>query len=316
MRIVVPDDFPPVIAGSTAGELLEGLGDVTVFSERGADREDELARRVADADIVVTLRAHARFTEHVLAAAPRLRLISIWGTGYEHVDLSACHARGITVMNTPGVNAHAVAEHAMALILAVLRRIPEMDSTARAGNWPRECLTQLEGKTLGIVGLGAIGQRVAALAKPFGVRLLAWTRTNNDPRAAAAGARWAPIETLLAESDVVSLHLRLAAGTTNFLDANRVAMMKRSAILINTARAALVERDALLAALRDGRIAGAGLDVFHTEPLPADDPLLALWNVVLTPHNAGTTTEAVEAGLRRAVENVASYLAGTLRVTL
>ena len=316
MRIVVPDDFPPVIAGSVAEGLLEGLGDLTVFSERGADREDELARRVADADIVVTLRAHARFTERVLAAAPRLRLISIWGTGFEHVDLAACHARGITVTHTPGVNAHAVAEHTMALILAVLRRIPEMDSTLRAGNWPRERLTQLEGKTLGIVGLGAIGQRVAALAKPFGARLLAWTRTNNDPRAAAAGARWTPIETLLAESDVVSLHLRLAPETTDFLDATRLAMMKRSAILINTARAALVERDALLAALRDGRIAGAGLDVFHTEPLPADDPLLALRNVVLTPHNAGTTTEAVEAGLRRAVENVASYLAGTLRVTL
>jgi phosphoglycerate dehydrogenase-like enzyme len=313
MRIIVPDDFPSVIIGSIAESLLRELGDVTVFSERGADREDELARRVADADVVVTLRAHAHFTERVLAAAPRLRLISIWGTGFEHVDLAACHARGITVTHTPGVNAHAVAEHTMALILAVLRRVPEMDATLRAGNWPRERLTQLEGKTLGVVGLGAIGQRVAALARPFGVRLLAWTRASDDPRAAAVGARWTPIELLLRDSDVVSLHLRLAPETTGFLDATRIAMMKRSAILVNTARAALVERSALLAALRDGRIAGAGLDAFHTEPIPADDPLLALPNVVVTPHNAGTTTEAVEAGLRRAAENVASFLAGSPR---
>lgn len=313
MRIVVPDDFPSVFAGSAAEARLRKLGDVAVFSERGADREDELARRVGDADVVLTLRAHARFTARVLDAAPRLRLISIWGTGFEHVDLAAAHARGITVTHTPGVNAHAVAEHTVALILAVLRRIPHMDATMRAGNWPRERLTQLEGKTLGIVGLGAIGQRVAALAKPFGVRLLAWTRTNGDPRAAAAGAQWTPIEMLLGESDVVSLHLRLAPETTNFLSTTRLAMMKRSAILINTARAALVERSALLVALRDGQIAGAGLDVFHTEPIPASDPLLALPNVVVTPHNAGTTTEAVEDGLRRAVANVASFLSGLPR---
>jgi D-3-phosphoglycerate dehydrogenase len=313
MRIVVPDDFPSVIAGSAAEARLRELGDVTVFSERGADHEDELSRRVADADVVVTLRAHARFTERVLAAAPRLRLISIWGTGFEHVDLAACHSRGIAVTHTPSVNAHAVAEHTMALILAVLRRIPQMDATLRAGNWPRQRLTQLEGKTLGIVGLGAIGQRVAALAKPFGVRLLAWTRVTDDPRALVAGANWTPIEALLRESDVVSLHLRLAPETTKFLDAARIAMMKRSTILVNTARAALVERDALLAALRDGMIAGAGLDVFHTEPIPANDPILALPNVVLSPHNAGTTTEAVEAGLGRAAENVASFLAGSPR---
>jgi D-3-phosphoglycerate dehydrogenase len=310
MRIVVPDDFPSVFAGSAAEARLRRLGDVAVFSERGADREDELARRVGDADVIVTLRAHARFTERVLDAAPRLRLISIWGTGFEHVDLAAAHARGITVTHTPGVNAHAVAEHTMALILAVLRRVPHMDAALRAGNWPRERLTQVEGKTLGIIGLGAIGQRVVALAKPFGVRLLAWTRTNGDPRATAVGAQWTQIDSLLSESDVVSLHLRLAPETTNFLDATRLALMKRSAILINTARAALVERSALLVALRDGQIAGAGLDVFHTEPIPADDPLLALPNVVVTPHNAGTTTEAVEDGLRRAVANVASFLSG------
>jgi len=313
LRIVVPDDFPSVFAGSAAEARLRELGDVAVFTERGADDEGELARRIAGAEIVVTLRAHARFTSGVITAAPQLRLISIWGTGFEHVDLAACRARNVTVTHTPGVNAHSVAEHTIALMLAVLRRIPEMDAAVRAGQWPRQRLDQLEGKTVGIVGLGAIGQRVANLVGPFGVRLLVWTRTVDDPRAAAVGARWVPIETLLRESDVVSLHLRLEAETTGFLDRDRIAMMKRSAILVNTARAGLVDRDALLGALRGGMIAGAGLDVFHTEPVPANDMLLTLPNVVMTPHNAGTTGEAVEAGLRRAVENVASFTAGSPR---
>src|ERR1043166_1550405 len=310
--IVVPDDFPSVFAGSAAEERLRQLGDVVVFSERGADREQELALRIADADVVVNLRAHAHFTRAVLSQAPKLKLISIWGTGYEHVDLGECRSRGITVTTTPGANAHAVAEHTVALVLGGLRRLPEMDRGVRAGQWPRERPAQLEGKTVGLIGLGAIGSRVAELLKPFGVTLLAWTRTKDDARAARAGARWVPIETLLRESDVVSLHLRLAPDTVGFLDAKRVAMMKPAALLVNTARGGLVERDALVSALRDGKISAA-LDVFHIEPIPANDPLLSVPNVVMTPHNAGSTAEATEAGLIRAVENVKAFLGGKPR---
>jgi phosphoglycerate dehydrogenase-like enzyme len=307
-RIVVPDDFPVALTGTAAERDLRALGDVTVYAERGADREGELIRRIADAEVVVNIRAHARFSAEVLAACDRLRLISVWGTGTDHIDLDACRARGVTVTNTPGVNAHAVAEHTMALMLAVARHIPPMDAGVRAGQWPRGVLVQLEGKTLGIVGLGAIGRRVAALAAPFGMRLLASTYGDDAGRAAALGARHVPIETLLRESDVVSLHLRLSDETTRYLSRERLALMKPSAFLINTARAGLVDRDALVDALRNGRLAGAGLDVFHEEPIRADDPLLKLANVVLTPHNAGTTREVIDVGLRRAVENVEGYL--------
>ena len=313
LRIVVPDDFPPALTGSAAEARLRALGEATVHTERGADREDELIRRIGDAEAVINIRAHARFTERVLAACPRLRLVSIWGTGTDNVDLAACRARGIAVTNTPGVNAHAVAEHTLALMLAVTRRIPTMDHDVRGGQWPRGLLIQLEGKTLGLIGLGAIGSRVAALARPFGMRLLATTWGPDGGRAAALGARPVPVETLLGESDVVSLHLRLSNETRGYLGRERLGLMRPTAFLINTARGALVDRVALVDALHARRLGGAALDVFHEEPVPADDPLLALPNVVLTPHNAGMTREVIDAGLLRAVENIELFRLGTPR---
>jgi phosphoglycerate dehydrogenase-like enzyme len=308
LKIVVPDDFPSVISGSDAEARLRTLGDTTIFAERGADQEAELIRRLGDARVALSIRAYSRFTDRVLAACPDLRMISVWGTGVDNVDLTACGARNIEVMNTPGVNAHAVAEHTLALILAVTRSIPAMDAAVRAGQWPRSLLTQLEGKTLGLVGLGAIGRRVAALAAPFGMRLLATTWGADEGRAAAVGARHVPIEVLLRESDIVTLHLRLNAETAEFIGAERLAMMRPSAFLINTARAGLVNRAALIDALEQRRIAGAGLDVFHQEPVAADDPLLALPNVVLTPHDSGMTAEVINVGLHRAVENVERFI--------
>ena len=310
VSIVVPDDYPAVLSGTAAERQLRALGDVRVYTERGADQEAELIRRIGDAEVVVNIRAHARMSARVLSACERVRLISVWGTGTDHIDLAACRARGVTVTNTPGVNANAVAEHTMALMLAVTRRIPRLDADMRAGHWPRTMLVQLEGKTLGLVGLGAIGRRVAALAAPFGMQLLASTHGPDGGRAAAIGARHVPIETLLRESDVVSLHLRLSEETAGFLSRERLALMRPTAYLINTARAGLVDRNAFVDALRDGRIAGAGLDVFHEEPIAPGDPLLALPNVVLTPHDAGTTQEVIDVGLGRAVENVEHFLEG------
>lgn len=311
LKTVVPDDFPPALTGSSAEARLRALGEVTVHTERGADREAELIRRIGDAEVVINIRAHARFTDAVLAGCPRLRLISIWGTGVDNVDLEACRHRGVTVTNTPGVNADAVAEHTIALMLAVTRRIPAMDRGVRAGEWPRGLLVQSRGRTLGLIGLGEIGSRVAALGRALGMTVLAWTWRRDDARAARAGARPAPLEALLRESDVVSLHLRLTAETRGFLGRDRLALMKPAAFLVNTARGALVDKDALAETLREGRLAGAGLDVFHEEPAPAGDPLLALPNVVLTPHNAGMTREVIEAGLNRAVENIENFLRGT-----
>ena len=308
-RIVVPDDYPTALAGTSAERALRALGDVTICAERGADQEAELIRRIRDADVVLNIRGYTKFSAAVIRACERLRLISIWGTGTDNIDFASTRARGITVTNTPGVNASAVAEHTVALMLAVARRIPSMDAGVRAGEWPRGLLVQLEGKTLGIVGLGAIGSRVATLASAFGMKVLASTLGADDGRAASIGARHVPLDTLLAHSDFVSLHWRLSDQTRRHFDRSRLSLMKPSAFLINTSRAGLVDRDALLDALRESKIAGAGRDVFHEEPIRGDDPLLQLPNVVLTPHNAGSTPEVIDRGLTQAVENIRVFLA-------
>ncbi|MEK6593370.1 MAG: NAD(P)-dependent oxidoreductase [Pseudomonadota bacterium] len=302
MMIVIPDDFPSVFAGSEAHALAKTLGEVRVFTERGAEEEAELSRRIGTARIAVNIRAYACFTDAVFDACPALKMISIWGTGTDNVDLVAAARRGITVCNIPGVNAYAVAEHTIALMLAVARKIPQIDRGMREGGWPREMLAQLHGKTLAVFGSGSIGARVAQLARAFGMEVLTWS---------ARGGSAAAKEDALRRADFVSLHLRLTPATRDFLGRAEFAAMQPSAILVNTGRGPLVDRDALLEALGSGRIAGAGLDVFHDEPLKPGDALMALANTVLSPHNAGQTPEVRRDGLLRTMDNVAKFLAGT-----
>lgn len=311
--IIVPDDFPSVFEGSAAHERARGLGEVRVVPQRGADDQDELIRRIDRARIAINIRAHARFTDAVFAACPRLQMVSIWGTGTDNIDLDAAGRRGVTVTNTPGVNALAVAEHALALMLAVARKIPRIDHEMRGGAWPREMLTQLLGKTLGVFGTGTIGARVATLGRALGMPVLAWSARGDEAHVRDLGARPADKDDILRTADVISLNLRLAPDTRGFVGRREFAQMKRTAILVNTARGALVDREALLNALTTGKIAAAGLDVFHDEPLKAGDPLLALPNVVLSPHNAGQTPEVLRDGLLRAVENVERWMKGEPR---
>ncbi len=299
--IVVPDDFPSVFEGSAAHARARALGELRVYTERGADVETELARRIGRARIAVNIRAYARFTDAVFRACPDLRMISIWGVGTDNIDLAAAARHDVTVCNTPGSNAYAVAEHAIALMLAVARKIPQIDREMRGGVWPREMLAQLHGKTLGVFGTGSIGTRVAELARAFGMTVLAWSARRNTV---------AEKESVLARSDIVSLHIRLTPETRGFIGRREFSLMKPGAILVNTGRGPLVDRDALLAALRTGGIAGAGLDVFHDEPVKPDDPLLGCANTVLSPHNAGQTPEVRRDGLLATIRNVESFLAG------
>ena len=299
--IVVPDDFPSVFEGSAAHDRARALGEVRVHTARGAEDESELARRIGNAAVAVNIRAYARFTESVFRACPGLKMISIWGTGTDNVDLAAAARHGVTVCNTPGVNAYAVAEHTMALMLAVARRIPGIDHEMRGGAWPRDMLVQLHAKALAVFGSGAIGARVAQLARGFGMEALTWSARADTPAAK---------ENLLRRADFVTLHLRLVPETRGFIGRREFALMKPEAILINTGRGALVDRDALLEALASRRIAGAGLDVFHEEPLKPGDPLLSSPYTVVSPHNAGQTPEVRRDGLLAAIENVARYLSG------
>jgi phosphoglycerate dehydrogenase-like enzyme len=308
--ITVPDDFPSVFENTPAHERAKKLGETRVFPARGADEEHELIKRIDRARVAINIRAHARFTDGVFAACPNLKMVSIWGTGTDNIDLDAAGRRGVTVCNTPGVNAFAVAEHALTLMLAAGRKLVRIDREMRGGAWPREMLTQGLGKTLGVFGTGTIGARVIALGKAIGMDVLAWSARGDEARVRALGARPASKDEILRTADFVSLHVRLTPETRGFLGRRELSLMKKTAILVNTGRGALVEREALLDALATKKIAGAGLDVFHDEPLKPGDSILGFDTVVLSPHNAGQTAEVVRDGLLRAVKNVEGFLAG------
>jgi D-3-phosphoglycerate dehydrogenase / 2-oxoglutarate reductase len=309
--IVVPDDFPSVFQNSAAHEAARKLGETVIFLARGADEEQELIRRIGRARVAINIRAHARFSDGVFAGCPQLKMVSIWGTGTDNIDLDAAGRRGVTVCNTPGANAFAVAEHALALMLATGRKLVRIDREMRGGAWPREMLTQCLGKTLGVFGTGTIGARVVALGRAIGMDVLAWSARGNEARIRAMGARPAAKDDIVRTADFVSLNLRLTPETRGFLGHRELSLMKKTAILVNTGRGALVDRAALLDALTHRKIAGAGLDVFHDEPLKPGDPILGFDSVVLSPHNAGQTAEVVRDGLLRAVKNVENFLAGT-----
>jgi D-3-phosphoglycerate dehydrogenase len=268
--------------------------------------QEQLIERIRDADVVINIRASTKFTEEVFRHCSHLRLVSLWGTGTDNVDLAAAEKHGVAITNTPGVSAYSVAEHTLALLMAVARGIPEQDASVRAGGWPGGQGVELRGKTLGILGLGAIGRRMAELGAAIGMNVIAWTVHPNP----ALGVELVEFEQLLRSSDVVSIHLRLSQQTKGIIGAREFRLMRNSAILLNSARGAIVEEEALVEALRTKKIAGAGLDVFTTEPLPAGHLLTQLSNVVLTPHLAGITPEALDAGLQLAIANVWDFLEG------
>jgi D-3-phosphoglycerate dehydrogenase len=300
--VSIPDDAPPVLASSAAFTTLREFADLA-YHDTLPGSEDTLIERIGAADAVLNIRSSTRFTERVFAASPRLRLVSIWGTGTDHVDLAAAQRHGVAVANTPGVSAPSIAEHALALLFAVARRIPEMDAATRRGEWPRGRFVQLAGKTCGVIGYGAIGRVFARLAAGIGMRVVCWTmHPERYPDVV-----FTPLGELLETSDVVSVHLRLSAETRHFLGSGQLARMKPSAILINTARGAILDEAALIDALAAGRIAGAGLDVFVEEPLPPGARILDAPNVVISPHCAGITPEALAAGLAMAVENIRAW---------
>ncbi|MBM4438232.1 MAG: hydroxyacid dehydrogenase [Actinobacteria bacterium] len=312
MRIVIPDNAPPMYppAGHPSLRALERLGEVTLISEPGANDAGTLVQRLAGATVAVNVRAYARFTAEVLGRLPDLRHVAIIGTGTDNVDLVAATAQGVVVTNTPGVTRRSVAEHALALLFACARNIPRHDQTVRAGDWRHHPGRELHGKTAGVVGLGVIGQEFAKLAVALGLRVIAWSPRHDPARAAACGAELRELDHLYAEADIVSLHVRSTPQTRQLVNASALAKMRDGVILINTARGALIDDVALVAALRSGKVAMAGLDVFDPEPLPPGHPFRELPNVVLTPHAAIATPEANDALLDAVAANIANWAAG------
>lgn len=311
--VAIPDDDPPVISQSRALTRLQAAPDlaVKVWNTRPTG-ESDLLRRIIGAHSVLNIRSSTQFTAHVLESANALKHIAIWGTGTDNVDLFTARRLGITVTNTPNTATVSVAEHALALALALAHRLPELNSRVRAGEWPRGLLTQLAGKTMGVVGTGSIGSRVVQIARGIGMKVTAWTLHPSDERATQLGLRYVDLDTLLKEADVVSLHVRLSQQTRGIIGARQLELMKPTALFINTARGGLVDEEALYNALLSGTIAGAGLDAFAVEPLDDDHPLRELPNVVFSPHTAGTTAEALATSLDMAVDNLLHFLNGRI----
>jgi len=296
------------LEGAEFGGALRDGGLELRYSPRDYDRSaDEMAALAHDAVAVV---ADAdRFDESVLARTPRLRVIARTGVGLDSIDLDAATDHGVAVTITPGANHDAVADHTLALMLAILRRLGENDARVRAGGWrtPDLFAWQLTGLTVGLVGVGLIGTAVAQRLAGFGVRLLA-----HDPYAPPGEpAEAVSLEQLLAESDVVSIHCPLSPETQGLLNAERIRRMKPSAIVVNTARGPIVEEDALVDALASGRLRGAGLDVFVEEP-PPSERLRSLPNVVLSPHHGGLSDVSNAEMCRRATRAVLAVLNGEI----
>lgn len=282
------------------------------------DREDEpvprdvLLREVSSAHGLLSLLTE-RVDEELLAHAPNLKIVANMAVGFNNIDVEACTKRGIVVTNTPDVLTEATADLAFALLLAAARRLIEAERVLQEGRWKSWSpmfLTgqQVFGSTLGIIGMGRIGRAVAERAKGFSMDVLYYSRSRDEEAEGETGAQYVPLERLLSRSDFISIHLPLTPETRHFISAREMALMKPTAVLINTSRGAVIDEAALIDALRAGSIWAAGLDVFEKEPLPPDSPLRAMDNVVLLPHIGSATIKTRTEMAVLAAKNLATYL--------
>ena len=306
----VLDDYQQVALASADWRALSDALDVRVLHRHAG--EDELVSLISDCEIVVLMRERTPFTRSLIARLPALKLIVTSGMRNAAIDLEAARERGVTVCGTAS-RAEPPAELTWSLILALARHVTQEAAAFRAnGPWQSTIGADLHGRTLGVLGLGNIGSRVARVGAAFGMRVLAWSENLTPDRARAAGAELVPSKRdLLQQSDVVSIHLVLSARTRGLLAADDLRRMKPTAYLVNTSRASIVDGDALVRALREGWIAGAGLDVFEEEPPAANDPLRSLPNVLATPHLGYVSRDNYRTYYGEAVEDIAAFLKGT-----
>jgi phosphoglycerate dehydrogenase-like enzyme len=311
VKIVVLDDYQDVARRLGPFDTLAG-DEVEVLQAHVGDPA-ELARVLAGATVVVAMRERTSFRAETFDTLPDLRLLVTTGMANAAIDLDAAAAHGVTVCGTGmagSAKSSNTTELTWALILAVRRHVVTEDQAVRAGRWQTTIGTDLAGTTLGVLGLGRLGTQVARIGQAFDMRVVAWSQNLTAEKAAAAGATWVPKDELLATSDVLTVHLKLSERTTGLIGAAELAAMKPTAVLINTSRGPIVDETALVTALTTGTIAGAGLDVYDTEPLPAGNPLRGAPHTVLLPHLGYVTEEAYRTMYRQVVEDIQAWRAG------
>jgi phosphoglycerate dehydrogenase-like enzyme len=307
-RIAVLDDYQSVAGRFADWSRLPEPVDVVQFSDH-LDDEDALAARLRPFDVVVAMRERTPFPRSLLQRLPNLRLLVTTGARNASIDVAAATERGITVCGTAS-HASGPVELTWALVLAVARHLPQEDAAVRAGGWQQTVGTDLAGATLGVLGLGRLGTQVARIGQAFGMDVVAWSQNLTDERAAEVGARRVEQDDLFATADVVTVHLVLSDRTRGLVGKKELDRMKPTAILINTSRGPIVDEAALVDALHDGAIRGAGLDVFDREPLPQDHPLRSAPRTVLTPHLGYVTEKTYAVFFREVVDDVAAWIAG------
>lgn len=309
MKIVILDAYA-ANPGDLSWDEFAALGELTVYDRTAPE---DVAARIGDAEVVFINKV--RLTDEIFAACPNLKLVSILATGYNIVDLAAAKRRGITVCNVPGYSTRAVVQMTFALLLEICQQVGLHSGAVHAGRWqscPDFCfwdrpLIELDGKTMGIVGYGAIGSAVGTVAQALGMKLLVTAR---HEKPVPEGARFVSLPELLAQSDVVSLHCPQTAENARMIDAGALAQMKDGAILLNTARGGLLDEQAVADALRSGKLLAAGMDVVSAEPIRADNPLLTAPNCFLTPHIAWAPLETRRRLQAISAENLRAFLAG------
>jgi phosphoglycerate dehydrogenase-like enzyme len=306
MRIAILDDYTRAALDSADWDSLGA--EVTVFAEH-ITGTSSLAAALEPFDVIVAMRERTPFSAALLRLLPRLRLLVTTGMRNAAIDVAAAAARGVTVCGTRG-SASATPELTWALILSLVRHVPEEDRSIREGGWQRTIGSGLRGRTLGVVGLGNIGTQVARVGRTFGMDVITWSQNLTASAAAERGAAAVPKDDLFASSDVITVHYKLSPRSAGLVGERELGLMKPTAYLVNTSRGPLVNQDALLAALRSGSIAGAALDVYDEEPLPAGHPLRSAPRTVLTPHVGYVTIDGYKTFYGDAVEDIAAFAAG------
>jgi len=309
MKVTVLDDYQHAIAPTRAIARLRQSVEVQILHVKLAN-ESAVIAALKDSQAIIPIRERTKFTATLLQELPVLEFISQTGNHAYHIDMDSATAHGVVVSLAPGGNS--TTELTFGLMLDVMRRISLGDQAMRRGEWPLILGYVLKGKTLGILGLGKIGTEVAAIARAFGMKVIAWGPTLNQERAAKSEATYMPLDDVLRSADVVSVHLKLSDDSKNLLNESRLRLMKKSAYLVNTARGAIVDEMALVKLLQEKSIAGAALDVFVEEPLPKNHPITQLDNVLLTPHLGWPTDSGFEGFAENAVTNILDYMQGKL----
>ena len=308
VRVAVLDDYQGVALEVADWSVLPADTRIQVFRDHLADT-DALAERLQGFEVVAIMRERTPFERGLLERLPNLRLLVTTGVRNASIDVDAATDLGILVCGTGG-SGHSTAELTWGLILALLRHIPDEDAATREGRWQSTVGVDLNGKVLGVLGMGRLGSQVATIGTAFGMSVIAWSQNLTGERAAQFGATLVAKDELFALSDIVSVHLVLSDRTKGLMGARELGLMKPTAYLINTSRGPIVDETALVETLKTGAIAGAGLDVFDQEPLPANHPFMKLDNTVLTPHLGYVTREVYQSFYGDTVEDIATYLRG------